>query len=216
MRRRSRVADRSASGPYLHRHRCFARCGHSRRAACSGCASARSRCGRCSRRCAAPRRAHVSCRPKARPGPTSRHWPCQTSGGRPFVATGGIPMRRPTTRSTSPTSASSWCCWPGLAVVVRLSRELSIVRWTFVALTTIALTRAYGGAPGRWLLILPGQSQSNPFRWYALAGMRSRRARRTRAARLAATRRTVAGVCGSLPDRCSRLVCWRPSPRPPC
>ncbi len=56
-----------------------------------------------------------------------------------------------------------------LALVVRLSRELSVVRWTFVALTTIALTRAYGGVPGRWLLVLPGQAQSNPFRWYALA-----------------------------------------------
>lgn len=57
----------------------------------------------------------------------------------------------------------------GLALVVGLSRELSVVRWTFVALTGIALTRAYGGAPGRWLVLLPGQSQSNPFRWYALA-----------------------------------------------
>jgi hypothetical protein len=57
----------------------------------------------------------------------------------------------------------------GFALVVRLSRELSIVRWTFVALTGIALTRAYGGYPGRWLVVLPGQSQSNPLRWYALA-----------------------------------------------
>jgi hypothetical protein len=56
-----------------------------------------------------------------------------------------------------------------LALVVRLSRELSVVRWTFVALTVVALTRAYGGAPGRWLTLLPGQAQSNPFRWYALA-----------------------------------------------
>ncbi len=56
-----------------------------------------------------------------------------------------------------------------LALVVRLSRELSVVRWTFAVLTAVALTRAYGGVPGRWLLVLPGQAQSNPFRWYALA-----------------------------------------------
>ena len=35
--------------------------------------------------------------------------------------------------------------------------------------TGVALTRAYGGVPGRWLVLLPGQAQSNPFRWYALA-----------------------------------------------
>ena len=58
----------------------------------------------------------------------------------------------------------------GLALAARLPRGVSAVRWTFVALTVIALTRAYGGAPGRWLLVLPGQAQSNPFRWYALAG----------------------------------------------
>lgn len=57
----------------------------------------------------------------------------------------------------------------GFSLVARLSRELSAVRWTFVALTGIALTRAYGGIPGRWLVLLPGQSQSNPLRWYALA-----------------------------------------------
>src|SRR4029077_13000617 len=44
-----------------------------------------------------------------------------------------------------------------LSIVVRLSRELSLTRWTFVALTGIALTRAYGGIPGRWLVLLPGQ-----------------------------------------------------------
>ncbi|WP_239489541.1 YfhO family protein [Luteitalea sp. TBR-22] len=57
----------------------------------------------------------------------------------------------------------------GLALVARLPRPLSIVRWTFVGLLVVALTRAYGGFPGRWLLVLPGQAQSNPFRWYALA-----------------------------------------------
>ncbi len=56
-----------------------------------------------------------------------------------------------------------------VALVARLPRDLSAVRWTFVALTAIALTRAYGAAPGRWLLVLPGQAQSNPLRWYALA-----------------------------------------------
>ncbi len=57
----------------------------------------------------------------------------------------------------------------GLAIGTRLPRALSATRWTFVALIAIALTRAYGAAPGRWLLVLPGQVQSNPFRWYALA-----------------------------------------------
>ena len=57
----------------------------------------------------------------------------------------------------------------GLSLVARLPRHVSAVRWCFVALTAVALTRAYGGAPGRWLLVLPGQAQSNPFRWYALA-----------------------------------------------
>ena len=57
-----------------------------------------------------------------------------------------------------------------LSLAGRLSRELSVVRWTFVGLTALALTRAYGVAPGRWLLWLPGQAQSNPFRWYVLAG----------------------------------------------
>jgi hypothetical protein len=57
----------------------------------------------------------------------------------------------------------------GLALLARLPRPLSVVRWTCAALTVVALTRAYGGVPGRWLLVLPGQSQSNPFRWYALA-----------------------------------------------
>lgn len=57
----------------------------------------------------------------------------------------------------------------GLALTVRLPRQLSVTRWTLVLLTVVALTRAYGGVPGRWLLLLPGQAQSNPFRWYALA-----------------------------------------------
>ncbi len=57
----------------------------------------------------------------------------------------------------------------GLGVSARLPRDLSTVRWTFVGLTVIAMTRAYGAPPGRWLLVLPGQAQSNPFRWYALA-----------------------------------------------
>ncbi|MCC6164879.1 MAG: hypothetical protein IT182_16140 [Acidobacteria bacterium] len=57
----------------------------------------------------------------------------------------------------------------GLGVSARLSRDLSSVRWTFVGLTLLAMTRAYGAPPGRWLLALPGQAQSNPFRWYALA-----------------------------------------------
>lgn len=56
-----------------------------------------------------------------------------------------------------------------LAFTVRLSRAWSTVRWTFAALAVVALTRAYGGVPGRWLVWLPGQAQSNPFRWYALA-----------------------------------------------
>ena len=56
-----------------------------------------------------------------------------------------------------------------LAIAVRLSRALSLTRWTLAALAVIALTRAYGGVPGRWLTLLPGQAQSNPFRWYALA-----------------------------------------------
>lgn len=56
-----------------------------------------------------------------------------------------------------------------IAVVVRLPRDLSVARWTFIGLTGLALTRAYGGVPGRWLTVLPGQAQSNPFRWYALA-----------------------------------------------
>lgn len=56
-----------------------------------------------------------------------------------------------------------------LAVAARLSRDLSVARWTFIGLTGLALTRAYGGVPGRWLTVLPGQAQSNPFRWYALA-----------------------------------------------
>ena len=55
-----------------------------------------------------------------------------------------------------------------LSLAVRLSRTLSAVRWTFVALTALALTRAYGVPPGRWLVLLAGQGQSNPFRWYAL------------------------------------------------
>ena len=57
----------------------------------------------------------------------------------------------------------------GLALTARLPRATGAVRWCFAALTLIALTRAYGGPPGRWLLVLPGQAQSNPFRWYALA-----------------------------------------------
>jgi hypothetical protein len=57
-----------------------------------------------------------------------------------------------------------------LSLAGRLSRELSVARWTFVGLTALALTRAYGVAPGRWLVWLPGQAQSNPFRWYVLAG----------------------------------------------
>jgi hypothetical protein len=56
-----------------------------------------------------------------------------------------------------------------LALVARLPRDRSAIRWTFVLLTLVALTRAYGGVPGRWLTLLPGQAQSNPFRWYALA-----------------------------------------------
>lgn len=42
------------------------------------------------------------------------------------------------------------------------------IRWTFVALAALSLTRAYGVLPGRWLVWLPGQAQTNPFRWYAL------------------------------------------------
>lgn len=43
------------------------------------------------------------------------------------------------------------------------------VGWAMVALAVVSLTRAYGGVPGRWLVWLPGQAQSNPFRWYAAA-----------------------------------------------
>jgi hypothetical protein len=43
------------------------------------------------------------------------------------------------------------------------------VGWAMVALAVLSLTRAYGGVPGRWLVWLPGQAQSNPFRWYAAA-----------------------------------------------
>ncbi|HTV03282.1 MAG TPA: hypothetical protein VMF13_22220, partial [Luteitalea sp.] len=57
----------------------------------------------------------------------------------------------------------------GLGLAARLPRSLSLVRWCFAVVTLIGLTRAYGGYPGRWLLVLPGQAQSNPFRWYALA-----------------------------------------------
>jgi hypothetical protein len=57
----------------------------------------------------------------------------------------------------------------GLSLRARIGGSLSAIRWCFVALTVVALTRAYGGVPGRWLLVLPGQAQSNPFRWYALA-----------------------------------------------
>lgn len=47
-------------------------------------------------------------------------------------------------------------------------RENVAIRWTFVALGVLSLTRAYGVAPGLWLVWLPGQAQTNPFRWYAL------------------------------------------------
>jgi hypothetical protein len=57
----------------------------------------------------------------------------------------------------------------GLALTARLPRPIGAVRWCFAGLTLVAITRAYGGPPGRWLLVLPGQAQSNPFRWYALA-----------------------------------------------
>lgn len=57
----------------------------------------------------------------------------------------------------------------GAAAVAALPRELSRVRWTSAALVLAAFTRAYGAPPGTWLLWLPGQLQSNPFRWYALA-----------------------------------------------
>lgn len=56
-----------------------------------------------------------------------------------------------------------------LGLMTRLPASLRVVRWCFAALTVLALTRAYGIAPGRWLVFLPGQAQSNPFRWYALA-----------------------------------------------
>lgn len=49
-----------------------------------------------------------------------------------------------------------------------LSTHDVAIRWTFVGLTVLSLTRAYGVPPGRWLVWLPGQAQSNPFRWYAL------------------------------------------------
>ena len=84
----------------------------SRREACSGCASAPSRSGRCSQRCGVPRPLPGWCRPKAPRGPTSRHSRCQTSGDRPCAATGGIRTPPPATRSTSPISASSSRCWP--------------------------------------------------------------------------------------------------------
>lgn len=57
----------------------------------------------------------------------------------------------------------------GVGVASRFSPSISLVRWTFAGLTMLALTRAYGAPPGRWLVWLPGQAQSNPLRWYALA-----------------------------------------------
>nr|MBA2353892.1 hypothetical protein [Acidobacteriota bacterium] len=56
-----------------------------------------------------------------------------------------------------------------LGLATRLTPALGAVRWCFAGLTVLALTRAYGAVPGRWLLWLPGQAQTNPFRWYALA-----------------------------------------------
>lgn len=109
----------------------------------------------------------------------------------------------------------------GLALLARLPHGLSATRWTFVALTVVALTRAYGGVPGRWLFVLPGQSQSNPFRWYALAacglavlaglglhawhGEADRRRRLWQAAGAATVALALAGVTGAallvhLPD----------------
>jgi hypothetical protein len=43
------------------------------------------------------------------------------------------------------------------------------VGWAAAMLVLLSLTRAYGVPPGRWLTLLPGQAQSNPFRWYAAA-----------------------------------------------
>lgn len=55
----------------------------------------------------------------------------------------------------------------GAGVVSLLSRRhpLGVAG---LLLLLLGLTRAYGAIPGRWLVWLPGQAQSNPFRWYAV------------------------------------------------
>lgn len=52
-----------------------------------------------------------------------------------------------------------------------LSARPAPLAWGATVLLVVSLTRAYGVWPGTWLLLVPGQAQSNPFRWYAIAAL---------------------------------------------
>jgi hypothetical protein len=54
------------------------------------------------------------------------------------------------------------------AGVVAAARQRLALGWVAILLAVLSGTRAYGVPPGRWLIVLPGQVQSNPFRWYAV------------------------------------------------
>lgn len=54
------------------------------------------------------------------------------------------------------------------AGVVATWRRRSSIGAVALLLAVMSVTRAYGAPPGRWLVLLPGQAQSNPFRWYAV------------------------------------------------
>lgn len=57
------------------------------------------------------------------------------------------------------------------AGVASLFRRRAPLAWGAAVLLVVSLTRAYGVWPGTWLLLVPGQAQSNPFRWYAVAAL---------------------------------------------
>jgi hypothetical protein len=66
----------------------------------------------------------------------------------------------------------------GIAVTMLAGVGLASLRlrrhplgWSAAALLVVSLTRAYGVWPGTWLLVIPGQAQSNPFRWYVIAAL---------------------------------------------
>ena len=56
-------------------------------------------------------------------------------------------------------------------VTGRLPDRWRAVSCSAALLLCVALTRAYGVPPGRWLVWLPGQAQTNPFRWYVVAAL---------------------------------------------